>query len=144
MFLESTLYGSVLGLMVGSIIGVFLNQHLIHVRVESVRNLILNLGSGVYEELIFRLFLIALLVVAFRKLFKLNDVIIYFGAMIISSLIFSFYHYLALFSEPFEVRSFLFRFFAGMIFSVIFVFRGYGIVAYTHTLYNIFLMFRST
>lgn len=144
MFLESTLYGSVLGLIVGSVAGIFLNQGTIQIREDRIHDLIINLGSGVYEELVFRLFLIALLVVALRKLFKANEVMTYSGAIIISSVVFAFYHYLDFFSEPFATHSFVFRFFAGVLFSLIFIFRGYGIAAYTHSLYNIFLMFRST
>lgn len=142
MFLESMLYGSLLGLAVGSFMTIFLSER-IAINEERVRELIINLGSGVYEELIFRLILLTLLVVAFKKLMRGHQFIVYLNAIIISSLLFSLYHYMDIFSEPYTTQSFVFRFLAGVLFSVIFIFRGYGIAAYSHSFYNIFLLFRS-
>jgi len=143
MFLESMLYGSLLGLAVGSFMTIFLSQRLV-INEQRIRDLIINLGSGVYEELIFRLVLLSLLVLAFRKLMKTHQFIIYFNAIIISSLLFSIYHYMDIFLEPFTTQSFVFRFLAGILFALIFMFRGYGIAAYSHSFYNIFLFFRSS
>jgi hypothetical protein len=56
--------------------------------------------------------------------------------------VFAYFHYLDFFSETLAWNSFVFRLFAGTAFSLIFIFRGLGIAAYTHSLYNVFLMFR--
>ena len=42
--------------------------------------------------------------------------------------------------RPFEVRSFLFRLIAGLFFSALYLLRGFGITAWTHALYDVFLL----
>ena len=93
------------------------------------------------KSLFFRFVLLSCVIFLLRKVIK-NRLIIYSGAILLSSSLFSFFHYLEPFNESFQVDSFLFRFIAGGVFSSIFIFRGYGIAAYSHSLYNILLMFR--
>ena len=62
--------------------------------------------------------------------------------IITSSVLFSGFHYLGVFGEPFGWDSFVFRFMAGVVFSGVYLLRGYGIGVYSHTFYNIFLLFR--
>ena len=141
MFLESLIYGSLLGLAVGSLTGVLLTPQDIYFNQSKINSLVLNLGAGIYEEFVFRFLLITGIFWILKKAVK-NKFVIYSGAFLLSSLLFSFFHYLEPFNEPFQVNSFLFRFIAGSVFSIIFIFRGYGIAAYSHSLYNILLMFR--
>ena len=141
MFLESLIYGSLLGLAVGSLTGVFLTPQDIHFNQSKINSLVLNLGAGIYEEFVFRFLLITGIFWILKKTIK-NKFVIYSCAFLVSSLLFSFFHYLEPFNGPFQVNSFLFRFIAGSVFSIIFIFRGYGIAAYSHSLYNILLMFR--
>jgi len=141
MFLESLIYGSLLGLVVGSLTGVLLSPQDIHLNQLKINALVLNLGAGIYEEFVFRFLLITGIFWVLKKAVK-NKFLIYLCALLLSSLLFSFFHYLEPFNEPFQVNSFLFRFIAGSVFSIIFIFRGYGIAAYSHFLYNVLLMFR--
>ncbi len=141
MFLESLIYGSLLGLAVGSLTDVLLTPQEIYFNQSKINFLVLNLGAGIYEEFVFRFLLITGILRILKKAVK-NKFVIYSGAFLLSSLFFSFFHYLEPFNEPFQVNAFLFRFIAGSIFSIIFIFRGYGIAAYSHFLYNILLMFR--
>jgi len=141
MFLESLIYGSLLGLAVGSLTGVLLTPQDISFNQSKINSLVLNLGAGIYEEFVFRFLLITGIFWILKTAVK-NKFVIYSCAFLVSSILFSFFHYLEPFNEPFQVNSFLFRFVAGSVFSIIFIFRGYGIVAYTHFLYNILLMFR--
>jgi len=41
----------------------------------------------------------------------------------------------------FTVQSFTFRMIAGLFFSALYLLRGFGIVAWTHALYDVFLLF---
>ena len=141
MFLESLIYGSLLGLVVGSLTGVLLSPQDIYLNQLKINALVLNLGAGIYEEFVFRFLLITGISWVLKKAVK-NKFLIYLCALLLSSLLFSFFHYLEPFNEPFQVNSFLFRFIAGSVFSIIFIFRGYGIAAYSHSLYNVLLMFR--
>ena len=141
MFLESLIYGSLLGLVVGSLTGALLTPQDIHFSQSKINSLVLNLGAGIYEEFVFRFLFLSAIFFILKKTTK-NKLVIYSAAILLSSLLFSFFHYLEPFNEPFKINSFLFRFIAGGVFSIIFILRGYGIAAYSHSLYNILLMFR--
>lgn len=141
MFLESLIYGALLGLVAGSITDLLLAPQDIHFNQSRINSLVLNIGAGIYEEFVFRFLLITGILWILKRAVA-NKFIIYAGSLLLSSLLFAFFHYLEPFSEPFQVNSFLFRFIAGSVFSIIFIFRGYGIAAYSHSFYNIFLMFR--
>lgn len=141
MFLESLIYGALLGLVVGSLTDVSLGAREILFNQSKINSLVLSLGAGIYEEFVFRFLLITGIFWILKNTLR-NKFVIYSIAFFLSSLFFSLFHYLELFNEPFQVNSFLFRFTAGSVFAIIFIFRGYGISAYSHSLYNILLMFR--
>ncbi|TDI95777.1 MAG: CPBP family intramembrane metalloprotease [Caldithrix sp.] len=141
MFLESLIYGALLGLVVGTLTEVSLGAREILFSQSKINSLVLSLGAGIYEEFVFRFLLITGIFWILKKTLR-NKFVIYTIAFFLSSLFFSLFHYLELFNEPFQVNSFLFRFTAGSVFAIIFIFRGYGIAAYSHSLYNILLMFR--
>lgn len=130
-----------MGLVVGSLTDVSLGAREILFNQSKINSLVLSLGAGIYEEFVFRFFLITGIFWILKKTLR-NKFVIYSIAFFLSSLFFSLFHYLELFNEPFQVNSFLFRFTAGSVFAIIFIFRGYGIAAYSHSLYNILLMFR--
>lgn len=107
---------------------------------ETIRQLIAYFGAGIYEELLFRLMLIPLLWQAALWLGMPKGAATAI-AIIGSSLIFSSAHYDFFTSagEAFQWYSFLFRCSAGLIFGVLFTFRGFGIAAGTHALYDVFV-----
>jgi hypothetical protein len=99
--------------------------------------LVLSIGAGIYEELVFRL-------VAFNVLhFLLIDVfrwprMVALPLMVLTSAVaFSLYHYTPPATEPFQWESFLFRGLAGIYFGLIFVTRGFGLTAGAHAGYDI-------
>jgi hypothetical protein len=63
-------------------------------------------------------------------------------SIIISSILFSTFHYIG--AESFTPMSFSLRFLAGIYLSVIYINRGFGIVALTHAFYDLFVIFRLT
>ena len=93
-------------------------------------------GAGIYEEVLFRL---ALLPVVQRLLAYAgaNSARAALGAIVLTSLLFSTAHYVGAYGEAFAWYSFLFRFLAGGFFAVLFVYRGFGIAAGAHALYDI-------
>jgi membrane protease YdiL (CAAX protease family) len=99
--------------------------------------LILSLGAGIYEELVFRLIAFTALSFILRDLFKVEKL----GSAILmvlgSALLFSLYHYLG--SEEFQLPSFAFRTVAGIYFGALFLVRGFGITAGAHAAYDIFV-----
>ena len=58
---------------------------------------------------------------------------------ILAALLFSAFHYIGPYGDAWALQSFLFRALAGLAFSVLFLVRGFGVTAWTHALYDIFL-----
>ena len=106
-------------------------------------NIATGIGAGIYEELIFRLVLICVLMMLFQDVFKLdhkNSIIL---SVLISAALFSAHHHIDFLSgqlnpaDPFNLTRFIFRTLAGVYFAVLFAIRGFGITAGTHAFYNI-------
>lgn len=95
------------------------------------------LGAGIYEELLFRLILMSLLAWALRRMGTTRRASLAM-AILANSLIFAVAHYVGG-NEAFAWLDFVFvfRFLAGVFFSVLFVFRGFGIAAGSHAAYDI-------
>ena len=93
-------------------------------------------GAGVYEEVLFRLLLLPLIHGLIGLLVRCPKVRMG-GAILLSSLAFSAAHYVAPHGEAFAWFSFVFRGLAGAFFALLFVFRGFGIAAGAHALYDI-------
>jgi hypothetical protein len=59
--------------------------------------------------------------------------------VVLAALIFSAFHYIGAYGDDWQLASFTFRFVAGLLFSALYVVRGFGITAWTHALYDVFL-----
>jgi membrane protease YdiL (CAAX protease family) len=101
--------------------------------------IVIALGAGIYEEMIFRLFLITLLNILLVDLLKIPKMRATVLMVLISAITFSFYHYLG--AERFAWRTCLFRTAAGIYFGAIFMCRGFGVTAGTHAAYDCFACF---
>lgn len=99
-----------------------------------------SLGAGVYEELVFRVLLVSGLLLAARTIFGLGKGTATAFAVIVGALVFSAFHYIGPYGDPLELPSFTFRTVAGLAFSGLYVTRGFGITAWTHALYDVFLL----
>jgi hypothetical protein len=93
-------------------------------------------GAGLYEEVLFRLLLLPLLIWVFRRLGCGNVAAAILG-LLASSLLFSAAHYVGPLGDTFQLYSFTFRALAGMFFAILFVVRGFGIAAGTHAVYDV-------
>ena len=96
----------------------------------------LSLGAGIYEELIFRVLLFGGLFLLIKRI-KDNPAMAAAIAAVISSLIFSGIHYIGPLGYEFTWTSFLFRAIAGLVLTLLYVARGFGIAAWTHALYDV-------
>jgi membrane protease YdiL (CAAX protease family) len=104
------------------------------------RSLTLSLGAGIYEELVFRVLLMGGLGWLFRRLFAAKPGQAAVGAVVVSSLIFSLFHYIGPMGDAFQLASFVFRFVAGLVLAGLYQTRGFGIAAYTHALYDVMVV----
>ena len=104
--------------------------------------LMLSIGAGIYEELLFRVVLVGLLAWGARRVLGLRPLIAGLVATFVGALVFSAFHYIGPYGDPLDVYSFVFRTIAGLFFSGLYLVRGFGITAWTHALYDVFLLFR--
>lgn len=143
MFIESALFGVIIGMIVASFVAsVFSLMWPPALQIGGglgvLQGLVLSLGAGFYEELVFRLILVTLLVWLI-SLLKTGKRLRYIVAAVIGALIFSAVHYIGELGDVFTFSSFTFRFLMGLALNGLFLWRGFGIAAMTHALYDIFV-----
>lgn len=143
MLLESLIYAALFGIVVSTLTGVLLGTAgLTLVQVPSraamplAAQLVVSLGAGIYEELLFRVLLVSGLLglgamLGWRRPLALSV------ALVLSALIFSAFHYLGPLGDRFSTASFTFRAVAGLVLSGLYAARGFGIAAWTHALYDV-------
>lgn len=102
--------------------------------------LMVSLGAGLYEELLFRVLLVGALVWVARKGFGWEATSSALFAVVVGALIFSAFHYVGPYGDRLVLGSFVFRTIAGLAFSGLYVVRGFGITAWTHALYDVMLL----
>ncbi len=101
-----------------------------------LERLTLSIGAGLYEELLFRVVLVALLATGFRLL-GFSRVAGGAAATVVGALLFSAFHYIGPLGDPLTLESFVYRALAGLAFSALYLLRGFGITAWTHALYDV-------
>lgn len=106
-------------------------------------NIVTGVGAGIYEELVFRLILICVLMVLFQDVIGLSRQNAIVLSVLMSAALFSAHHNIVWMdgrlarSAPFNWTEFGFRTIAGVYFAVLFAIRGFGITAGTHAFYDI-------
>ena len=142
MLIESVAYAAVLGSVVAAVTSLLLSGQLAMVQqggfgeLSFANQLVVSLGAGLYEELLFRVLLVTGFVAVGVRLGWKRPVAVA-SAIVASALIFSGFHYIGPFGDPLTLPSFTFRAVAGLVLSGLFVARGFGIVAWSHALYDI-------
>jgi hypothetical protein len=109
------------------------------VRLDLPTQLMVSLGAGIYEELLFRVLLVGTLARMGTVLFGWRPFIAGLAATILGALVFSAFHYIGPLGDTLELPSFLFRTVAGVLLSALYLTRGFGITAWTHALYDVVL-----
>jgi len=149
MLLESICLALIFGLVVGSLTAALLGYPpppmvvaFTAQRLGRSTMLMLSIGAGIYEELLFRVVLVGLLAWGATKLLGLRPLVAGVAATVLGALIFSAFHYIGPFGDRFDIYSFVFRTIAGLFFSGLYLLRGFGITAWTHALYDVFLLLR--
>jgi len=144
---ESVLLAALFGLAVGSVtsgvLGLLQTLALPPARggdLDWWTRLMVSLGAGIYEELLFRVVLVGALATVCRALFGWRPVTAGVAATLAGAAIFSAFHYIGPFGDRLQLYSFLFRMIAGVFFSALYLARGFGITAWTHALYDVSLL----
>ncbi len=100
-------------------------------------NLLLSVGAGIYEELVFRLIVITLLTMLLGDVARLRQVVAVALAVILSSLLFAAHHYEPIGADAWSSSSFAFRAAAGAYLAAVFVLRGFGLAVGCHVIYDV-------
>ncbi len=106
-------------------------------------DIVTGIGAGIYEELVFRLILICILMLLFQDILRLPHKNAIVFSVLISAALFSAHHHFDFLSgrpnagDLFSWTKFAFRTIAGIYFAVLYAIRGFGITAGTHASYDI-------
>lgn len=139
MFMESVVYSLFMGYALGFIVYKVLFPYVLAkpFSTNMWTGIILSVGAGVYEEIVFRLLLLTALYYLFATLLKINKPLSAAASIMLGALIFTGMHYVGTLSDSFTYTSFTFRLLAGIFLSAVFIFRGLGIAVYTHAIYDV-------
>jgi len=106
--------------------------------------LVMSLGAGFYEEIAFRVVLFGLGARLLTFLFpipvpmKRSLLKVVWAA--VAAAVFSGWHYVGALGDDFDAASFVFRFVCGLVFTVIYAFRGFAPAVWTHTIYDVWVL----
>lgn len=105
---------------------------------------IMSLGAGFYEELVFRVALYgagaALLLFLFNVTRAANRLFFRLVWAILIACVFSGWHYVGDLSDSFDLATFSFRAVCGLVFTLIYEFRGFAPAVWTHALYDLWIL----
>jgi len=108
-------------------------------------SIVTAIGAGIYEEFIFRLILISVMLFVLADICRFEHTPAAIFSVIVSAALFSAHHHIDFLTgrqtESFLLMPFLFRTIAGIYFAVLFAVRGFGITAGAHAFYDIIVVF---
>lgn len=144
MTVESVIYAFLFGGVTSALTALLLHgpSLLLIVQARSMpvaTQLMVSLGAGIYEELLFRVILVSALAKLATGVFAWRPLPAGVFATVLGALVFSAFHYIGPLGDTLTVGSFMFRMVAGLLLSGLFLLRGFGIAAWTHALYDVIL-----
>jgi hypothetical protein len=142
--LESTIYaltmGSLIVLVMTKVFGISPRLSAAVEQQGILARVVMSLGAGVYEELVFRLGLLGGLFYVADRIFRWGRWPSLALALLLSSLAFSAAHHVPPYGDPLQIDVFTFRALAGVFFGLLFWFRGLAVAVYTHALYDVYVL----
>jgi hypothetical protein len=144
MLLESLVYAALFGFVVSGLTAMLLRLSVPGTGGLPIgTQLVVSLGAGIYEELLFRVIMVSGFT-AIGIALRWQRPVAIGAAVVASALIFSSFHYVGPYGDVLTLPSFTFRAIAGLMFSGLYVWRGFGITAWTHALYDVALALLAT
>lgn len=140
MLAESTFYALVMGSIILFVLGQFARivPGLVIGGNNALDVIVISAGAGFHEELIFRVIVMGGLAWLLTGLTGPKRS--WAAAIILSSLIFSLAHHLGPMGEPFAFAAFTYRTLAGVFFALVYHVRGFAVAAWTHALYDVYVL----
>ncbi|HUT34257.1 MAG TPA: CPBP family intramembrane glutamic endopeptidase [Planctomycetota bacterium] len=137
MLIESVVYAGAMSLVCGFVARRLPMMGTAGPGSDIARDLVLSVGAGVYEEVLFRVVLMGALYYGLRLWSGLGAGWAAGISIVVSSLAFALCHHLGACGDAWGTAVLAFRFAMGVLFSAVYIYRGLGIVVYTHALYDI-------
>jgi hypothetical protein len=135
------IFGFVVGMTTAKLLG---SLHALSIgplaQTSWLTRLMLSLGAGLYEELFFRVLLVTGIAAGARVVLGLGRRGSGIIAAVVGAFIFSAFHYIGPYGDQLQLQSFVFRMLSGLAFSALYLVRGFGITAWTHAMYDAFLL----
>ena len=102
--------------------------------------LVTGVGAGVYEEFVFRLVLISLVMFIFEDILEFRNRILPAATVIVGACLFSALHFdfMGFNGRPFQPSSFFILLAAGVLWGVLYISRGLGIAVGSHVIWNVY------
>lgn len=104
------------------------------------RQIVMAIGAGIYEELVFRLYLLTGVMLLVIDLVRAPRSVGIAVAAAASSVLFALCHFDPIGTEPFAWATFFVFLAAGAYFALIFVGRGFGVAVGCHAAHNVILL----
>jgi len=136
MMIESCLWSLILYFFMSNVYVLLMNPS----GALMIQQVTLAVGAGIYEEFFFRVLLIAGIAGILGFIFQWNDRLKQWIAMSMAAGIFSSFHFIGEFGDYFSFNIFMVRFFAGIVLGILYFFRGFGITAWTHSIYDLIVL----
>jgi len=147
LILESTVYAIVVAVGIMLVLSLIFTQTArvdIPVRLfdswnEWFLHLALSIGAGLYEELVFRVILVGLLFAGMRAVLEKPSTA-YIVSALVGAAIFSAVHHIGPLGDAWNLGVFFFRFLFGLALNALYLWRGFGVAAWTHAIYDILVV----
>ena len=109
---------------------------------EYLRSILVGVGGGIYEEFVFHLLAIGIILLIFVDGLSLSKIPVAVLAVVATAVLFGLCHtnvppFYGI--EPFSAKAFTFRTVAGLYLGVLFILRGFGVAVGTHVMWNIYV-----
>jgi len=137
--LESSIYALTLGSFILFVMDRLLGLQLLAVGAGLGNALVVSMGAGVHEELVFRLGMMGIGGVILSRLSGNRGAAVLVAALA-SAFAFAFAHHVGAAGESFEMSVFVYRSIAGLAFSAIFYYRSLAHAVYSHFLYDLYVL----
>lgn len=109
-----------------------------------LQQIVLSIGSGIFEEFVFRVVLVSGLALVIGLFVKKQYWYKMLISIVIAAIIFSAFHFIGEYADAPITSLFILRFAAGVFLGYIYILRGFGIAAYSHSFYNLIVFTQLT
>jgi CAAX prenyl protease-like protein len=141
---EGVVYALCMRLVATAVVGRLLLASGVPFVDDRFAGLVMSLGAGLYEELVFRVGLyglgLKLLHAIAGKPGRAQTFLLALVWAVICALVFSAWHHLGALGDEPDLAVFLFRAVCGLVFTLIFAVRGFAPVVWTHVLYDVWVL----